>query len=294
MKNEKPGNPLVSIIIPTHNRAEYLSRAVKSCINQTYKNSEIIVVDDNSGDNTAEVVKGFRGNRIRYFRNKSNKGAPYSRNKGLSVARGMYINFLDDDDELLPDKTMLQMEKFRTSDISSLGVVTCDVEYRRQDLRKVINNRKRGSIYIDLLRGYCVFGIQTMLIKKEFLEMINGFDESLPSNQEYDLQLRLSRFCSYDYVPELLAVTHESDGQISFNFRKKIKGVNMIFSKYKAEYRKQGLFFFFTVYAYMMVNLFLYYIGLLFGKRAYSWLKKLVNLVRLMPSGLNKKRIRSG
>jgi len=95
--NEK--NPTVSVIIPTYNRAHTIGRAIKSVLNQTYQDFEIIVVDDGSTDNTEEVVKSFRDKRIRYIQHKKNKGAAAARNTGIKSAKGKYIAFQDSDDD---------------------------------------------------------------------------------------------------------------------------------------------------------------------------------------------------
>ena len=124
-------NPLVSVIIPTYNRAGYLERAIKSVLNQTYQNLEIIIIDDNSKDGTKKTVLDFNVSKLRYYRNLNNRGAPFSRNRGIELSKGDYINFLDDDDVLLPRKIELQIKKFEESESKRLGVVTCDVEYKR-------------------------------------------------------------------------------------------------------------------------------------------------------------------
>jgi glycosyltransferase involved in cell wall biosynthesis len=100
-------NPLVSIVIPTYNYANYLPTAITSCLQQTYGNIEIIVVDDGSADNTRAIVEGFR-NSIRYIR-QDNRGVSSARNKGLEEARGSFITFLDADDSLTTDSIEMRV-----------------------------------------------------------------------------------------------------------------------------------------------------------------------------------------
>ena len=260
----------VSVIIPTYNRPKNLHRAISSCVKQTYDNIEIIVVDDCSKVNNEKVVDKIGSNRVRFFRNEENKGAPYSRNKGLSEAKGNYIMFLDDDDIILPTKIEEQIDYFETSKDKNLGVVTCDVRYKRPDINEVKRNRKKGWLYKDLLKAYCVYGTETMLIKKEHLQSIGGFDTSLESNQEYDLQIRLSKSCTYSYVPKVLAEKHTSQRQISFNFDKKLNGTKYLWHKYKNEFKKEKVY----TYNYFRFTylLFKYRIGKYLGKRIYSWM----------------------
>lgn len=103
------GTPFVSIVIPTYNRARFLGRLVRSVLNQTYKNFEVIVADDASTDDTAEIIKTFKDDRIRYIRHESNAGAAAARNTGIKASRGEYVAFQDSDDEWLPEKLEKQM-----------------------------------------------------------------------------------------------------------------------------------------------------------------------------------------
>jgi len=231
-------NPLVSIIIPTYNRPKYLQRAIHSVLNQSYRNIEVIIIDDNSMTNLLPTIKAFKDNRIRYYRNKENKGPTFSRNKGIILSKGSYINFLDDDDELLPKKIEIQLNKFQTSRIKNLGVVVCDIEYKRVDISGIKRNHIRGNILKNLFKSYCIYGTCSMLIKTEF---IVKFDINLSSNQEYDLALRLAKRCNFDFVPKCLAIQHTSDNQISYNYIKKINGTKSLFQKYRREFLNFGI-----------------------------------------------------
>ena len=234
-------NPLVSIIIPTYNRPKYLQRAIESSLKQTYRNIEVIVIDDNSNYNPLTIIEGFKDNRIKYYKNSVNRGSVFSRNRGLSICSGDYVNFLDDDDEILPQKIEFQVAKFIESNVENLGVVSCDMEYKRKDINMLKENHLKGNIYKLLLRQYCIYGIHSMLIKKEFTPK---FDLNLKSSQEYDLSIRLARRCNFDYVPKRLAITHTSENQISFNYKKKIDGTKYLFKKYRSEYLRFGAKFY--------------------------------------------------
>ena len=234
-------NPLVSIIIPTYNRPKYLQRAIESSLKQTYRNIEIIVIDDNSNYNLLSIIEGFKDNRIKYYKNSVNRGSVFSRNRGLSICSGDYVNFLDDDDEILSPKIEFQVAKFKESNVENLGVVSCDMEYKRKDINMLKENHLKGNIYKKLLSSYCIYGIHSMLIKREF---VPNFDSNLKSSQEYDLAIRLARRCNFDYVPKRLAVTHTSENQISFNYKKKIDGTKYLFKKYRSEYLRFGAKFY--------------------------------------------------
>ena len=108
---------LVSVVIPTHNRAVQVARAIASVQCQTYPNLEIVVVDDCSTDNTRTVVEGYGDQRIRYVRHDQRRGASAARNTGIRLATGEFIAFLDDDDEWKPEKTMRQLALFDRYDV---------------------------------------------------------------------------------------------------------------------------------------------------------------------------------
>ena len=106
--------PEISVIIPTFNYGKYIERAIDSILTQTYQDFEIIVVDDGSTDNTKEIIRSKKSDKIRYFY-QENKGAPAARNKGIVESKGKYIAFLDADDEWLPTKLEKQVDKFQKS-----------------------------------------------------------------------------------------------------------------------------------------------------------------------------------
>jgi len=103
---ERAKNPTVSVIIPTYNRAHLLDRAIRSVLDQTYQDFELIVVDDGSSDPTAEVIATFADPRIYYLRHEKNRGAAAARNTGIEASQGDYVAFLDSDCEWLPKKLL--------------------------------------------------------------------------------------------------------------------------------------------------------------------------------------------
>ena len=264
---------LVTIIIPTYNRAQYIQRAIDSCLKQTYRNIEIIIIDDHSGDNTEKLIKNYKDKKIVYHRNEENRGAPFCRNKGIQHAMGEYINFLDDDDILYTEKIELQVEKFKTSKVKNLGVVTAHVKYSREDIWKIKKNNKQGNIYNKLLNLYCIFGTESMLIKKEILDKINGFDVNLTANQEYDLSIRLAKETSFDYVDKVLSEKFNSNNQISFDFDKKLAATKYFYRKYYMEFRNLGILYFLFNWARFKYLTIKYYIGKHCSMKVYKWLK---------------------
>jgi glycosyltransferase involved in cell wall biosynthesis len=147
--------------------------------------------------------------RIRYFRHDSNRGAQAARNTGIQAARGEYIAFLDSDNEWLPRKLEKQMALF--SDKSdSLGVVYCGYSKVSID-GDVLNEyvpRYRGWIYKHTLSDWLT-DTSTIVVRKDILEKIHGFNDKVRAYQEWDLCIRLARECEFDFVPEGLTIYHE-------------------------------------------------------------------------------------
>ena len=211
--------PKVSIIIPTYNRAHLIGRAIKSVLNQTYQDFEIIVVDDGSTDNMEEVVKKFqkKNKRIRYIRHKENKGEAAARNTGIKAAKGEYIAFQDSDDEWFPEKLEKQMEVFESAP-SKVGVVYTGF-YRVKNNKKTYIpsswvKQKEGDIHKELLKGNFV-GTPAMVVKKECFEKVGMFDENLPQLEDWELVIRLSKYYEFKCIDEPLMIAHYTPGSVN-------------------------------------------------------------------------------
>lgn len=272
-------NPIVSIIIPTYNRSKYIKKAIESCINQTYKNIEIIIIDDFSSDNTKKIIEKFFDNRIKYYKNSSNKWPSYSRNKWLELSSWKYINFLDDDDELLPKKIEVQLQKFKTSKIKNLWAVLSWVEYKRKNKKTIELNNYSWNLYDKLLEKFYIKWILNLLIKRDFLTTIKWFDENIDYKEEYDFYLRLSSVCNFDFVDKKLSTVYDSENQLNDNFDKMIFWNNFFFKKHKNKYIKKSKKYYYKKLFLLYVNIFLLYIWKFFWKKIYFKITKiLVNI----------------
>ena len=231
---------LISVIIPAHNTAHYIGRAIRSVLAQTYRNFEIIVVDDCSSDNLAEVIAQFNDKHIHYIRHEINRGGSAARNTGLNIAKGEYIAFLDSDDEWFADKLQKQLDLFQKSP-NDVGMVYTGWRWIREKDGKIIQDKNpahRGNLHQLLLSVDCIGSMSTPLIVTAHLRSIGGFDESLPARQDWDLWLRLSKVCMYDFVPEVLVNYFIRGGSISSSGSGKIKGTEMVLEKYRAEFNQ--------------------------------------------------------
>mgnify|MGYP002749849510 FL=1 len=198
--------PLVSVIVPTYNRIDKCKRAVESVINQTFKDFEIIVVDDCSTDGTcAKYLYGSRiGQTYRYYRNSINSGISKARNTGISLSRGKWISFLDSDDEWLPDKLEKQIQW--TYENPQYHIVQTREIWIRNGVRvnpPRSHEKKAGDIFGESLKR-CMITPSSVMIKKSLLEHVGFFNESLPVCEDYDLWLRISHRYPVGLVDEYL------------------------------------------------------------------------------------------
>lgn len=262
--------PLITVVIPTFNRPEHLRQAVASVQMQGGVDTQIIIVDDASDIDLREEY--INQKNVTYVRNQKNYGGSYSRNAGLKLARGEYINFLDDDDEFLENKLSLQVQQFERSTVLNLALVSCHMRDFRSGKEMIIKNTARGDVYLDSLRRYTVKGTPTMLFRTEAIKLTGGFDEQLPASQEYDLIIRLSKNYGVDYVDAVLAQANRSTLQISLDFERKKTGTKMLFNKYNDEYRKAGFIFWLTMRLKFRVLCFRLWAGKHFGESVYKFL----------------------
>ena len=189
--------PLVSVIIPTYNRADLIGHTLESVINQSYRNLEIIVIDDGSVDNTEEVVKAIGDSRIRYIRHQTNCGGSTARNTGVEAARGEYIAFLDSDDIWVPNKIQLQLASIQMHPHSERVVSYTQRAFGRRcqvvSLPRKLSKTGKGETEALADYLFCNGGdMQTStLMMHRSLGMATHFRPELRKHQDWDFCLRL-------------------------------------------------------------------------------------------------------
>lgn len=231
-------DPIISVVIPTYNRAYLISRAVASVLQQSYSSFEIIVVDDGSTDRTAEVLAGFSDPRIRYLRLPKNTGGAAARNLGIREAGGRYIAFLDSDDEWLPSKLEKQVPVLERSN-ENLGVIYCNYAFIYPEGIQDIRPGLRGHIFQELLKGSCPAITSAVLIDRLCFEKLGGFDERLPSYQDYDLWLRIAKHYQFDFVDSSLVRIHMPDfNRVSVDLNRRIPGFIIFLEKWGSQFRR--------------------------------------------------------
>lgn len=203
----------VDVVIPVYNGARFLAAAIESALAQSLPPRRVIVVDDGSTDDSAAIARGLSGGAVELrLLQKANGGLSSARNAGLAQCTSEFVALLDADDVWLPDKLARQVARFQSSELSDLGVVYCDyddIDERGQPLLDFPSTRLqrglRGDIRRRLYRGNLVAGSgSAVLIKRQCLERSGGFDERLPSSEDWELWLRLAQHFAFDYVDEVL------------------------------------------------------------------------------------------
>lgn len=194
MNNDKP---LVSVIIPTYKRADMLTKAIDSVINQTYKNIEIIVIDDNDPSSkyraeTKEKLSSYiRSGVVRYIENEKNLGGSITRNRAVEHSKGEYIAFLDDDDIFFPTKIEKQVKLMLENKNNNVGLIYCHCNGVDEDgniLWKNTNSYEGLPLYESMI--YCIASTSLWLCDKKMLLDIGGFEDT-PSKQDLLLMVKI-------------------------------------------------------------------------------------------------------
>jgi glycosyltransferase involved in cell wall biosynthesis len=214
-RSEKMIDELVSVILPTYNRAYIISRAISSALNQTHNNFELIVVDDGSTDNTAEVVKSFNDSRIIYINHARNLGIASARNTGMVTSRGEYIAFIDSDDEWLPHKLREQLVAFEEASSNVGAIYTQMQNIEKGKITHIFSKTPpEGDIYRHVLNGLPVY-LLTLLVKRKYLERTGMFDRDFVYAEDWDFCIRLSKVCNFNFVETPLAIRYVMSDSIS-------------------------------------------------------------------------------
>jgi len=240
--------PLVSVIIPTYGRSEMLQRAIKSVLNQTYTNIEIIVVDDNDANSkyrkeTEESLEKYlNNNQIVYIKHAQNAGGCVARNTGIKSAKGDFIGFLDDDDEWLPEFVVKHLEVLSNgADIVYCNYFSVDSD-KKGDRVAILTDNKKGYVFDDLLKGWCPTTTSMFIVKKECFETSGYFDESLQSFQDYDKWLSIAKNHKFDYCEEYLMVKYQHGfEQLARNPIKRQHALDTLTKKWEATLSKDEI-----------------------------------------------------
>lgn len=231
-------NPLISIIIPTYNRAHLIRETLDAIVKQTYINWECFVVDDYSTDDTTMLVHEYvkRDNRFQYLRNERTKGAQGARNTGVLNAKGDYIQFFDSDDIMYPNHLKAKIDTFIQN--PSLDIVTSfsHVKNSNHEIIEIFTWITQGVIFEKLIYQKTYVDTNSALIRKYFFDNYL-LDENVISFQEFDLHLTLSKNANYGMVWEFLTAYYRREvDTISSDKTKEKQGEIYNLLKFKENY----------------------------------------------------------
>lgn len=220
--------PAVSVVIPTFNRRHLVGDAVESALAQTWRDREIIVIDDGSSDGTAEYLRERFGERIRLIV-QENGGISCARNRGISEARGSWVAFLDSDDKWLPRKLETQMSWIEEHpEVRFLCSRFRAYEIGREDQLR-FGPDDFSDRFEDLLASRNFIPTSTVMVHGRCFAEVGAFDSSIPTFEDFDLWLRLAARYPYDCVPEILVEYREHPQNISKNKPKLHEGLLRVY-----------------------------------------------------------------
>lgn len=204
------GSPLVSVVIPTYKRSDHLAGAVESVAAQTYRNIELLVVDDGSPVPVSETLTGVPGEEFENFefiRHSENRGANVARNTGIRESSGKYIAFLDDDDRWDERKVERQVQAFAASS-SDVGVVYTGTRNDGERGTTTFVPSADENVVKDLLTGEAFGQFSSVMVQKTVISEAGMPDERFPAWQDREWFFRLAKHCHFEPLKEVLTYRH--------------------------------------------------------------------------------------
>lgn len=211
----------VSVVIPTYNNSKWIKYSIESVISQSVKVAEIIIIDDGSNDDTNHIMREYldKYSYIRYVYQK-NSGASAARNKGINIATGKLVAFLDSDDLWLPEKTKKQIDLLNsliTKDTSFAFIDTFSIDYQNVFFCGIRCYNKRGYYQQKLLYKNLVNSTSTVICTRKILLDAGGFDETLSYSEDRSLWIKLAATSSMATFPEVLSIRRIHNNNLSHN-----------------------------------------------------------------------------
>ncbi len=209
--------PLVSVIIPVYNGEKTIQETIESVLNQTFIDLELIVINDGSQDATLKLVERIQDSRINVF-SYPNAGQSTSRNRGIALATGEYISFIDADDLWTPDKLEAQLKALQANPKAAVAYSWTDwIDESSQLLGKGSHNTEQGEVFAKLLLNDFVANGSNVLIRRQALNEVGDFDASVTPAEDWDMWLRLAVHYEFVAVQSSQILYRISPNSASFN-----------------------------------------------------------------------------
>jgi glycosyltransferase involved in cell wall biosynthesis len=233
MPSSDTSDPTVSVIVPAYNSAPFIEATLRSALDQTFRDLELIVVDDGSTDSTSDLVRRVAATDERVVLiQQENRGLAAARNRGIGIARGRLIAFLDNDDLWLPEKLALQVELADTR--PEVGAVSCYstlIDERGRCLGWRYGGAADGHVYAEMLEWDMVSGGSVALVRRDALDAVGPFDESNSIRSDWDMWIRLARKYPFATVPRILVGYTRREQGMSGNHEAMAEGGRRLLAK---------------------------------------------------------------
>jgi glycosyltransferase involved in cell wall biosynthesis len=211
---ELTSQPVFSIITPTNKRPLLLKRTIYSVINQTFKDYEHIIIDDASNKETADIIDGLADKRIIFLQHETPRGAAGAYNSGIKIAKGKFVLFLDDDDEYLPAFLEKMYTRFSIAG-QDIGFIWTGISRIKDNvsgeelLYSKVWPSKFPSKEVGLINATSIGNGFGVCVRKECIDLIGVYDESLMIGEDTDFLFRLARNFDFETIPEVLVKIHQ-------------------------------------------------------------------------------------
>ena len=255
-------NRLVSIIMTCHNGELFLKEAVKSILNQVYSNWELIFYDNNSNDKSETIIKSFQDKRIKYFRLNELVNLGTIRKLAFNECHGEFISFLDVDDYWTEFKLQKQIEKFEINE--NIDVLYSNYyKVENKEIKEVKKLLHRGNCQNQIISSYVngspLTAWLTLMIKKTAIDKLQySFDENMHIASDFDLIIRLSSICYFDYNDEYLGYYRLHQKNESKSTKKEINELIYIINKYQKNELISSIFFYKNFTYKLFIKYFVY------------------------------------
>ncbi|NJL36223.1 MAG: glycosyltransferase [Leptolyngbyaceae cyanobacterium RM2_2_4] len=229
--------PLISVVTPAYNAEKTIKRTVKSVLDQTFSDLELIVINDGSKDSTLDILSNIKDPRLKVFSH-SNSGPQISRNRGIKEATGEYISFLDADDLWTPDKLESQFNALQANPEAAVAYSWTDcIDESDRFLRRGSHISATGDVFAKLLSVDFIESGSNPLIRRHAVDSVGYFDESLVGGQDWDMWLRLAAKFPFTVVPlpQILYRKYPNSNSWSNNVERQEIGFKRVIEKALAE-----------------------------------------------------------
>jgi glycosyltransferase involved in cell wall biosynthesis len=227
--------PLVSVILPTYRRAHVIARALKSVLAQSYRELEVIILDDVPKDDTEAVVKAFNDPRVRYVAYPDRRGVAAARNQGFDLARGKYLAFQDSDDEWLAEKLAWQVARMEAlpEEVGLTQAAVLRFQGLGTEAEYYLSDLPAGQEATAILPCNWTSFTQGWLLRKSVIDAVGGFDDRLPLWEDWELMIRICQKYRLDLDRRPVALVYDTPGGLTAQDRARPAAFRLIMERHR-------------------------------------------------------------